>query len=122
MTCNLRSPPIRSAISTAWAAVRVATSTGEAPWAWRCCAASWDIFPTPSSRTECPDSSPKIWQAISPAAEAIDTGLRAIADGLALQYADDHALNEAGGRLYDALYTYCQDMIRRGKPEGAAGG
>ena len=48
-------------------------------------------------------------------------GLRAIADGLAIQYADDHALNEAGGRLYDALYAYCQDMIRRGKPDGMAG-
>jgi len=46
-------------------------------------------------------------------------GLRAIADGLALQYADDHALSEAGGRLYDALYAYCQDMIRRGKLDGA---
>jgi hypothetical protein len=46
-------------------------------------------------------------------------GLRAIADGLVLQYADDHALNQAGARVYDALYAYCQDMIRRGKPEGA---
>jgi hypothetical protein len=46
-------------------------------------------------------------------------GLRAIADGLTLLYDDDHALNEAGGRLYDALYAYCQDMIRRGKYEGA---
>ena len=46
-------------------------------------------------------------------------GLRAIADGLALQYDDDHALNEAGGRVYDALYAYCQDMISRGKPDGA---
>jgi hypothetical protein len=46
-------------------------------------------------------------------------GLRAIADGLALEYNDDHALNQAGGRVYDALYAYCQDMIRRGKPEGA---
>ena len=46
-------------------------------------------------------------------------GLRAIADGLGLQYDDDHALNEAGGRVYDALYAYCQEMIRRGKPEGA---
>ena len=45
-------------------------------------------------------------------------GLRATADGLALLYDDDHALNEAGGRLYDALYAYCQDMIRRGKPDG----
>jgi hypothetical protein len=46
-------------------------------------------------------------------------GLRAIADGLTLQYTDDHALNQAGARVYDALYAYCQDMIRRGKPEGA---
>src|SRR3954454_15195272 len=46
-------------------------------------------------------------------------GLRAIADGLALQYPDDQALNEAGTRLYDALDAYCQDMTRRGKPEGA---
>jgi hypothetical protein len=46
-------------------------------------------------------------------------GLRAIADGLVLQHADDSALNDAGMRLYDALYAYCQDMIRRGKPDGA---
>jgi hypothetical protein len=46
-------------------------------------------------------------------------GLRAIADGLTLLYPDDHALNEAGSRVYDALYAYCQDMIRRGKPTGA---
>jgi hypothetical protein len=46
-------------------------------------------------------------------------GLRAITDGLLLRYADDHALNEAGGRIYNALYAYCQDMIRRGKPNGA---
>ena len=45
-------------------------------------------------------------------------GLRAIADGLALQYTDDHALNEAGARLYDALYAYCQEMVRQGKPNG----
>ncbi|HEU5102108.1 MAG TPA: chromate resistance protein ChrB domain-containing protein [Roseiflexaceae bacterium] len=47
------------------------------------------------------------------------SGLRSIADGLALLHADDHALNEAGARVYDALYAYCQDMIRRGKPDGA---
>ena len=46
-------------------------------------------------------------------------GLRAITDGLLLCHADDHALNEAGGRVYDALYAYCQDMIRRGRPAGA---
>jgi hypothetical protein len=46
-------------------------------------------------------------------------GLRAIADGLALQYTDDQALNESGGRVYDALYAYCQAMIGRGKTDGA---
>jgi hypothetical protein len=56
----------------------------------------------------------------SPYRQPEGAGLRAIADGLALQHADDHALNEAGARLYDALYAYCQDMIRRGKPIGAA--
>jgi hypothetical protein len=46
-------------------------------------------------------------------------GLRAITDGLLLIHADDHALNQAGMRVYDALYAYCQDMLRRGKPDGA---
>ena len=46
-------------------------------------------------------------------------GLKAITKGLLLLHADDHALNEAGGQVYDALYAYCQDMIRRGKPNGA---
>jgi hypothetical protein len=46
-------------------------------------------------------------------------GLRAITDGLLLCHAGDHTLNEAGGRVYDALYAYCQDMVRRGKPDGA---
>jgi hypothetical protein len=42
-------------------------------------------------------------------------GLRAITDGLLLIYDDDHALNAAGARVYDALYAYCQDQVRRGK-------
>jgi hypothetical protein len=45
-------------------------------------------------------------------------GLRAITDGLLLIYDDDQALNAVGGRVYDALYAYCQDMVRRGKPDG----
>jgi len=55
----------------------------------------------------------------SPYGQPEGAGLRAITDGLLLLHADDHALNEAGGRVYDALYAYCQDMIRRGKPHGA---
>jgi hypothetical protein len=46
-------------------------------------------------------------------------GLRAITDGLLLRYTDDSALNEAGLRVYDALYAYCQDMLRRGRPDRA---
>jgi hypothetical protein len=46
-------------------------------------------------------------------------GLRATTDGLLLLHADDHALLEVGMHVYDALYAYCQDMVRRGKPAGA---
>ena len=42
-------------------------------------------------------------------------GLRAIADGLARVYSDDHMLNAAGNQIYDALYAYCQETIRRSK-------
>jgi hypothetical protein len=42
-------------------------------------------------------------------------GLRAIADGLTRLYSDDQALNMAGSQIYDALYAYCQETIRRGK-------
>ena len=33
--------------------------------------------------------------------------------------ADDHELNAAEWVVYDALYAYCQEMVRRGKPDGA---
>ena len=35
-----------------------------------------------------------------------------------LGYKDDHALNAAEWIVYDALYAYCQQMVRAGKPEG----
>jgi hypothetical protein len=47
-------------------------------------------------------------------------GLNAIAEGfrhLGLQ--DDHEINAREWIVYDALYAYCQEMVRRGKPEGA---
>jgi hypothetical protein len=47
-------------------------------------------------------------------------GLNAIAEGfryLGLQ--DDHAVIRAESIVYDALYAYCREMIRRGKPNGA---
>jgi hypothetical protein len=47
-------------------------------------------------------------------------GLEAIAEGFRhLGYADDHAINAAEWIVYDALYAYCQEMVRRGKPNGA---
>ena len=47
-------------------------------------------------------------------------GLEAIADGFRrLGFKDDHDLNAAEWIVYDALYAYCQKMIRQGKPNGA---
>ena len=47
-------------------------------------------------------------------------GLGAIAEGFRhLGYRDDHEINAAEWIVYDALYAYCQEMIRRGKTEGA---
>jgi hypothetical protein len=43
-------------------------------------------------------------------------GLNAIAEGFRhLGYKDDLELNRAEWIVYDALYAYCQEMIRRGK-------
>ncbi len=47
-------------------------------------------------------------------------GLQAIAEGFRhLGFADDHEINAAEWIVYDALYAYCQEMIRRGKSNGA---
>jgi hypothetical protein len=46
-------------------------------------------------------------------------GLEAIAEGFRhLSFEDDHEINAAEWIVYDALYTYCQESIRQGKPEG----
>ena len=48
------------------------------------------------------------------------SGLNAIAEGFRhLGFKDDHAHITAEFIVYDALYAYCQEMLRRGKPEGA---
>ena len=48
-----------------------------------------------------------------------EPGLEAIAEGFRhLGYKDDHALNAAEWIVYDALYAYCQEMVRQGKPSG----
>ncbi|HEY1361437.1 MAG TPA: chromate resistance protein ChrB domain-containing protein [Xanthobacteraceae bacterium] len=46
-------------------------------------------------------------------------GLEAIAEGFRhLGYEDDHAVNAAEWIVYDALYAYCREMVRQGKPNG----
>jgi hypothetical protein len=46
-------------------------------------------------------------------------GLEAIAEGFRhLGFKDDHELNSAECIVYDALYAYCQEMVRQGKPNG----
>ena len=46
-------------------------------------------------------------------------GLNAIAEGFRhLAFKDDNDLNAAEWIVYDALYAYCQEMMRRGKPDG----
>lgn len=47
-------------------------------------------------------------------------GLNAIAEGFRhLGLKDDQEINSKEWIVYDALYAYCQDMVRRGKPNGA---
>ncbi len=47
-------------------------------------------------------------------------GLKAIAEGFRhLNFRDDHEINAAQWIVYDALYAYCQEMVKRGKPNGA---
>ena len=44
-------------------------------------------------------------------------GLKAIAEGFRhLGYKDDLEINAAEWIVYDALYAYCQEMIREGRP------
>jgi len=46
-------------------------------------------------------------------------GLEAIAEGFRhLGFKDDREINAAEWIVYDALYAYCQEAIRRGKPNG----
>ena len=51
--------------------------------------------------------------------QAEGPGLEAIAEGFRyLGYKDDHELNAAEWIVYDALYAYAQEMVRRDKPAG----
>jgi hypothetical protein len=47
-------------------------------------------------------------------------GLNAIAEGFRhLGYKDDHEQIAAEWIVYDALYAYCREMVKRGKGDGA---
>lgn len=47
-------------------------------------------------------------------------GLKAIAEGFRhIGLKDDNEINRAEWIVYDALYAYCEEMIRQGKTEGA---
>jgi hypothetical protein len=47
-------------------------------------------------------------------------GLKAIAEGFQhLNFKDDHEINAAEWIVYDALYAYCREMVKSGKPNGA---
>jgi hypothetical protein len=47
-------------------------------------------------------------------------GLEAIAEGFRhLGYKDDHEINAAEWIVYDALFAYCQQMVRQGHLSGA---
>lgn len=47
-------------------------------------------------------------------------GLNAIAEGFRhLGLRDDHEMLEHESIIYDALYAYCQAMVRQGRPDGA---
>ena len=46
-------------------------------------------------------------------------GLNALAEGFRhLGFKDDSEINAAEWIVYDALYAYCQEMVRQGRPEG----
>jgi hypothetical protein len=60
------------------------------------------------------DTDNTLWQ------QSEGAGLAAVAEGFRhLGYKDDREINAAEWIVYDALYAYCQAMIRQGKPHGA---
>lgn len=60
------------------------------------------------------DTENELWQ------QPEGAGLEAIAEGFRhLGYRDDHEINAAEWIVYDALYAYCQEMVRQGKLDGA---
>ena len=61
------------------------------------------------------DTDNSLWQ------QPESAGLNAVAEGFRhLGFKDDHEINAREWIVYDGLYAYCQEMVRRGKPEGAS--
>ena len=61
------------------------------------------------------DTDNTLWQ------QPESAGLSAVAEGfrhLGLQ--NDHEINAAEWIVYDALYAYCREMVKRGKPNGGS--
>ncbi|HEV8606967.1 MAG TPA: chromate resistance protein ChrB domain-containing protein [Tepidisphaeraceae bacterium] len=59
------------------------------------------------------DTDNSLWQ------QPESAGLEAIAEGFRhLGFKNDMQQNEAEWVVYDALYGYCQEMVRRGQPDG----
>jgi hypothetical protein len=60
------------------------------------------------------DTDNALWQ------QPESAGLNAVAEGFRhLGFQDDHGINTSEWIVYDALYAYCREMVRRGKPCGA---
>lgn len=60
------------------------------------------------------DTDNSLWQ------QPESAGLKAVAEGFRrLNFKNDHEINEAQWIVYDALYAYCVEMVRSGKPNGA---
>ena len=60
------------------------------------------------------DTDNSLWQ------QPEGAGLEAIAEGFRhLGFENDHEVNAAEWIVYDALYAYCREMMRQGKPNGA---
>lgn len=54
----------------------------------------------------------------SPWRQAEGPGLKALTEGILVAHPDDAARIRAGAAVFDDLYAYCQEMVRRGKPDG----
>ena len=60
------------------------------------------------------DTDNSLWQ------QPEGAGLKAIAEGFRrLGFQDDHEINAAEWIVYDALYAYCKEVVKQGKPGGA---